>query len=660
MATSPSKRTKTTPSQPGGRWSTRDHRTSYPGESTNFGFAPAEVEALLAPVRARGDRLIWRCILAHVGIAAFLAPIYHTWNITIVWAGLSTLAFWLCYRFAPGTFLTRSMAGVVLESFCALHIWQMYGQPEQHFWFFVGFTMMIVYQDWLCMWPGALLIIAQHTVFAALHNQGMQLHFFPEPHVSFTKLFFHFGIALVQVAVCGYWAWLLRQQTLQEARQRVELLDAQGQMELEFRERQRTEVERRHLELKMADAQKLESLGVLAGGVAHDFNNILVGILGNASLARAAVPGGSVLSNTLIDIERSAQRAADLTRQMQAYSGKGQFVVRPISLSAEVTAMALLLPAAVAEAVEVRTELADPSPWIAADSAQLAQLVMNLAVNGSEALHGRPGSVSIRTGTVAVDQAWLASAAFPGTVGPGLYAALTVSDSGDGMTQETVERVFDPFFTTKFVGRGLGLAAVLGIVRGHRGALRIETAPGAGTAVTVVFPLVAPPPDAGRAPGAPGGAAVSPEPRIPVGSITALVVDDEALVRSLARRILERAGYRVIVAAGGLEGLALLEAHSGDVGVVLLDLTMPDLNGREVLARIRATHPDLPVVLCSGLDAASARLGELDGPALRFLQKPYRLTELLAAVGGAITGVAEGGAAEPLEPGAVDPSASGD
>ncbi|MES2306980.1 MAG: response regulator [Gemmatimonadota bacterium] len=606
-----------------------------PAASPNHGFAPLEVEGILAPIHARGDRLMLRFILAHVVIAALLAPINHTWGITIVWAGLSTLAFVLCFFLAPGTFLTRAMAGVVLESFCALHIWQMYGQPEQHFWFFVGFTMMIVYQDWLCMWPGALLIIGQHTLFATLHNMGFDLHFFPEHHVTLWKLFFHFGIAIVHVAVCGYWAWLLRHQTLYEARQRVELLAAQSAMAGEFRERQRAEEERRHLELKMAETQKLESLGVLAGGVAHDFNNILVGILGNASLARSSVPDGSVLAHTLSDIEVSAQRAADLTRQMLAYSGKGQFVIRPVSLSAEVAALTALLPATLAKTTEVRTELAEPSPWIAGDSTQLAQLVMNLAVNGSEALKGRPGTVTIRTGAVSVDAAWIASASFPGSVTPGTYAAVSVSDTGEGMTRETVERVFDPFFSTKFVGRGLGLAAVLGIVRGHRGALRIETTVGTGTVITAIFPLV---PAAPRPTEVPRPAAVVPPRSAPAGQVAALVIDDEEVVRALATRILERAGYRVVQASGGLEGLAKLAAHRGEFGVVLLDLSMPDLSGREVLARMRLSDPDLPVVLSSGLDAGSAAVEEVEGHPVRFLQKPYRLNELLEVVEAAVAG----------------------
>jgi hypothetical protein len=159
-----------------------------------------------------------RFVLGHLLLSIALAPLYQTWSVTAVWGGISTLAFFLTARLAPRTFFTRAMSGVALESFCALHIWQMQGQSEQHFWFFVGFTMMIVYQDWLCMWPGALLIMTQHTVFACLHNRGVDLHFFPEHHVSAMKLVFHFGIAVVHVGVCGYWAWLLKQQTLRDTK----------------------------------------------------------------------------------------------------------------------------------------------------------------------------------------------------------------------------------------------------------------------------------------------------------------------------------------------------------------------------------------------------------------------------------------------------------
>lgn len=608
------------------------HAPLVASAEADHGFAPAEVERIMDPIHRRGDRLAWGFILGHVGIAAILAPIYDTWPITVIWGGISTLAFWLCYRYAPGRFVTRAMAGVVLESFCALHIWQMHGQPEQHFWFFVGFTMMIVYQDWVCMWPGALLIIGQHTIFAAMHNQGANLHFFPEAHVSLTKLVFHFGIAIVHVAVCGYWAWLLKHQTLADARHREDLLTVQDRMRLEFRARQRAEHERRDFEVKMAESHKLESLGALAAGVAHDFNNLLAGILGNAAVATASIAPDSPVQEALSDIEEAATRAAGLTKQMLAYSGKGQFVVRPVSLAQEIEGLDSLLPTLLAKTTALRMELMRPSPWIEADASQFAQVVINLVVNGSEALEGKLGRVTVETTMLDVDAAWLAKARFSEGILQGPCAALIVTDDGPGMSPETLEKMFDPFYTTKFVGRGLGLSAVLGIVRGHGGAIRVDAAPGEGTKVTVVFPAVPAPveprPAVVAVPGATNGAAAPAAPP-PVGTV--LVVDDEELVRALAERMMQREGYRVRLAAGGREALALMEREGDGIDLVLLDLTMPDMHGREVLVGIQALKPGVPVVLSSGLDVEEAR-GLETGPRVVFLQKPYRMDQLLAAI----------------------------
>ncbi len=375
---------------------------------------------------------------------------------------------------------------------------------------------------------------------------------------------------------------------------------------------------------RVHERQRLESLGVLAGGIAHDFNNLLMGVLGNAGLALAELPPSSLAAGVVRDIETAARRAAELTRQLLAYSGKGSFVLQRLDLSRLVEETGQLLSAVISKRATVHYQLEPGLPAIEADQTQVRQVTMNLLTNASDALGDLCGTIHVRTTHLILDAEAAARPVQGGELHPGPYVALIVRDSGAGMDAETVARMFDPFFTTKFQGRGLGLAAVLGIVRAHHGAIRVHSTPGAGTTISVYFPAVgrevppAPAPVAPRAAGAPGG--------------TILVVDDEPIVRGVTERILTRAGYDVLLAGDGLEALALLDARRPEVSLVLLDLTMPELGGEETFERLRARWPDLPVVFSSGYSVDGALSDLLDRGVVGYIQKPYSLDDLLQAV----------------------------
>jgi two-component system cell cycle sensor histidine kinase/response regulator CckA len=393
------------------------------------------------------------------------------------------------------------------------------------------------------------------------------------------------------------------------------------------------EAARREIEQRIQHAQKLESLGVLAGGIAHDFNNLLVGILGNASLAMLDLPAESPARDAVLQIQTAAERSADLTRQLLAYAGKGQFEIRPEHLTRLVTDILPLLQAALSKRVELRHEFAAQLAEVRGDPAQLTQVVMNLLTNASDAIGDRTGVVSLRTRERLLAREDLAGMALGVDLPPGPYVGLEVEDSGDGMDEATLGRIFEPFFTTKFTGRGLGLAAVLGIVRSHRGALRVTSVPARGTCFEVWLPGgqdVVDAPIAGRV-----------EVPVPDGGGLVLVADDEPAVRQVARKFLERWGYEVLEAADGLEALALAEREGGRLHLVLLDITMPRKDGVETFRELRQVSRTLPVVLMSGFteQAAATDLGSL-GRAL-FIQKPFKGDDLRRTIAQAIHGAGQ-------------------
>ncbi len=399
---------------------------------------------------------------------------------------------------------------------------------------------------------------------------------------------------------------------------------------VDITERREAEEARHRFEQRIHQAQKLESLGVLASGIAHDFNNILFGVLGNISLAQMKLSAGSPVQEHLQRAERAAERAADLTHQMLAYSGKGRFVVEPLDLSGVITEMDELLDAIISKKAVRRYQLAPGLPRVEGDAAQVRQVVMNLFTNASDAIGDAGGVISATTGTMEADAGYLAQTFMGFDLPAGCYVFLEVTDTGCGMDEPTLQKIFDPFFTTKFTGRGLGLAALLGIVRGHKGAIRVNSEPGRGTSVKVLFPVADEPVEANI---------VRPvEADSWRGEGLVLVVDDEEIVRSTAERVLEALGFEVLLASDGREGLETFRSHADQVRVVLLDMTMPERDGRETFTALRRLRPDVRVILSSGYneqEVTSAFAGEgLAG----FIQKPYAPHQLAAVLRGILEG----------------------
>ena len=386
-------------------------------------------------------------------------------------------------------------------------------------------------------------------------------------------------------------------------------------------ELKRLEEERRALEAKVQHAQKLESLGILAGGIAHDFNNLLVGILGNASLALMDIPEGTPLHDTVADIETTALRAAELTTQMLAYSGKGRFVVRPVDLNVVAREMAQLLHTVISKRATLKLEFAPTLPPVVADSTQLRQIVMNLITNASDALGDESGRITLRTGVRDADRSYLRSAYIDDELPEGSYTYLEVTDTGCGMDADTQSRIFEPFFSTKFTGRGLGLAATLGIVRGHRGTVKVESDVGRGTTITVLFPAGAQAAERIE----PGHAAQRSRWR---GSGTVLVVDDDETVRSVARHMLERAGFNVLLASDGRDGLEVFSRAKEEIALVVLDVTMPHVSGEEAFRMMREQKSDVRVILMSGFSGHELANRYGDVGLAGFIQKPFRADEL--------------------------------
>jgi PAS domain S-box-containing protein len=388
------------------------------------------------------------------------------------------------------------------------------------------------------------------------------------------------------------------------------------------------EQERERLQQSLLHAQKLESLGVLAGGIAHDFNNLLTGIIGNASLALDTLPPTSPAAERLNDLMLASEKAAELTRQMLAYAGKGRFVVEPLNVSSLVRDISILLGSSISRHVSIELNLRQDVPPVEADAAQIQQIVMNLVINGAEAIGDKPGVVRVSTSARTVDAISAAGAPQAGVLEPCEYVVIEVEDNGSGMDRKTMEQIFDPFFTTKFTGRGLGLAAAQGIVRSHKGAITVQSEPGRGSRFSVFLPA--------------SGAAVSaPEAAEPAGDLAGsgliLIIDDEEMVRKAAQAALESYGYRVLTAENGQSGVDLFRRFSGQIDLVLLDMTMPVTSGDAALNQIREIQRNVPVLLSSGFDESEAVRKIAKGGWAEFVQKPYTSASLARKVKRALS-----------------------
>jgi signal transduction histidine kinase len=379
--------------------------------------------------------------------------------------------------------------------------------------------------------------------------------------------------------------------------------------------------ERKHAESALLQGQKLESLGILAGGIAHDFNNLLMAVQGYLDLCRLELPEGSRPAESLQKAGRVLVRAADLTRQMLAYSGKAQFLSRPLDIGHLVREMAHLLSVSISKKIELCLEIADELPAVVGDPAQLQQVVMNLVINASDAIQDQDGTIRVAAQVQQLDAEELA-AGFPGpSMAPGRFVALTVQDNGQGMAAHTLSRIFDPFFTTKFHGRGLGLAALLGIVKAHKGGVQVQSQPGQGTTFNVLLPASSEP--ARVAATETGGEHYR-------GSGLVLLVEDEPDIRASTTAFLRRIGFEVVQAADGRAGVQQVREHLAQVRMVLLDYTMPHMDGAECFRQIQLLAPDLPVLMTSGF-GEGVSTHALDGLA-GFIQKPYTLSRLRAKI----------------------------
>ncbi len=375
--------------------------------------------------------------------------------------------------------------------------------------------------------------------------------------------------------------------------------------------------ERKRTEERLRQAQKLESIGLLAGGIAHDFNNLLTGVMGNASLLlEDAAPDRAELLRSIVS---STERAAHLTRQLLAYSGKGQFIVRELDITQAVNEMADLVQFSIPKSVSLALNLERRLPSVSMDPGQLQQILMNLVINAGEAIgEGNPGRITLTTSMADIPAPFADE--LGEEIGPGRYVCIEVRDTGSGIDTEKKAKVFDPFFTTKFVGRGLGLAAIAGILRSQKGGITLESAPGEGSAFRVFLPAAARPGRSVQEAGLYGG-----RPAV-------LVVDDEVAVRDFISEVLRGKGYHVIQASDGPDALAICGSAPGAIGAAIVDIIMPNMSANDLLPALKARQPGIRILLTSGYSEAEARRLCVTYPGAAFIQKPYTAQQLAKAV----------------------------
>ncbi len=401
----------------------------------------------------------------------------------------------------------------------------------------------------------------------------------------------------------------------------------QGQKCLFFLARDVTEFKRAvedriDFEKQLLHAQKLESLGVLAGGIAHDFNNLLMVIMGNADLALIRLNPESPAVDNLKRIEEASARAADLAKQMLAYSGKGKFVVEPLDMSRLVEEMLHMLEVSISKKAVLRFNLTKPTPSVEADATQMRQIIMNLVINASEAIGDKSGVIAITTGCMDCDRNYLKDVWLDENISAGLYVFLEIADSGCGMDKATMTKLFDPFFTTKFTGRGLGMAAVLGIVRGHKGAIKVYSELNRGTTFKILLPASDRPVELFNG---------HDQADNWQGSGKVLLVDDEETVRGIGSEMLKELGFTVITADDGREAVAAFKRNP-DIAFVILDLTMPHMDGEQCFRELKQLKPDVKVMISSGYSEHEVSIKFAGKGLAGFIQKPYKLSMLKEAI----------------------------
>lgn len=409
---------------------------------------------------------------------------------------------------------------------------------------------------------------------------------------------------------------------------------------LDVTEQKRAEAERLEIERQLQQTQKLESLGLLAGGVAHDFNNLLMAIMGNLDLASLTLARTSTAYQHVRNAMLATRHAAGLTQQLLAYAGRGTNQCVEVDLARIVENMADMLRVSVGRQTHLELQLDPHLPTFQADPSQIQQIVLNLILNAAEALPPNSGTIRLRTGVRFCDEAFLARNRVDDQLPPGEYLVLEVADTGCGMDEETQRRMFDPFFTTKTMGRGLGMSAVLGIVRNHHGGIIVDSAPGRGTTISVLFP---PSPIEGKR-----AVSIDQEPTTTPERATILVVDDEADVRDVTARLLIHLGFRVIAVADAEAAIQALKEHMADIACVLLDANLGGVDGPVTLRAVRALAPHVAVIVASGYSQRDILDRFADATIDGFLQKPYQMTELYGAIQRALRRTIMATAAEPL------------
>ena len=384
-------------------------------------------------------------------------------------------------------------------------------------------------------------------------------------------------------------------------------------------ERKAAELERVAMQRQIQQMQKMESLGLLAGGIAHDFNNLLLGIMGNADLVRMELAPDNPMRSNLDDLLTGANHAASLCKQLLAYSGRGRFVIQPLDLAALVKEMAQLLEVSISKKTTIRYDMPGPVNAIEADVTQMRQVIMNLILNAADAIGDNLGTITISVKNQSCDSTYLTTIHAADELQPGNYVLLEVRDTGCGMDEETQQRIFDPFFSTKEKGHGLGLAAVVGIVVGHGGALKVYSELGRGTSFKVLLPSTS---------AIPAELPMHHAATHQVASGTVLVIDDDEPIRKFVCRALAKFGYTVLTAANGREGLALFESDPHGVSLVLLDMTMPVMSGEETFLALRKIRSDVKIVFSSGFNEQDSIHFANCPDISAFIQKPYLVADL--------------------------------
>jgi two-component system cell cycle sensor histidine kinase/response regulator CckA len=401
-----------------------------------------------------------------------------------------------------------------------------------------------------------------------------------------------------------------------------ELYLANERLQAEMAERRRYEEERKVLEHQLVETQRLESLGILAGIIAHDFNNILTSILGNTSLARMELPADSPVQQDLEHIEKASLRAADLCKRVLAYAGKDPISMKKISLSHLISETARILKISISKNASLQLDLSETLPPMMGDARQIGQILINLVHNASDAIEasGRQGTISIKTGISRISCSDLKNMIVTNGMAEGDSIFLEVSDDGCGMTDEIKARIFEPFHTTGSMGHGLGLSAVLSIVKQHKGTLGINSAPGAGTAIRLIFP---------HAEAVCFGITPKKE-KTPDwhGSGLVLVADDEESVRNVAAKCIESFGFQVLQASDGNEAVAVFQEHAKQIVAVLMDLTMPGMNGHSACRKIKQIQPCTQIFLMSGYPENDPEVHFADELFAGFIQKPFLRTTI--------------------------------